>query len=141
MSELASPERPSFADTACGRLRHAMADGAWHQHHELEQVGGRRFPARLHDIERGADGGVSLAYECRAVDGREGAYEYRLRPWREGEERPTPRRQRARERIEELLEQVQHQAEELARLTRRLEQLERDTRPASSGQLNLGGFL
>lgn len=140
MSELASPDRPDFADNACGRLRHVMSDGAWHQHHELEQVGGRRFPARLHDIERGADGGPSLAYECRAVDGREGAYEYRLRPWREGEERPTPRRQRARERIEELLEQVQHQAEEIARLTRRLEEAERRSRP-NTPQLTLGGIL
>jgi predicted RNase H-like nuclease (RuvC/YqgF family) len=148
MSELASPDRPDFADNACGRLRHAMAeaDGAWHPHHELEQVGGRRFPARLHDIERGSDGGVSLAYECRAIDGREGAYEYRLRPWREDEERPTLRRQRARERIEELLKQVERQAEEIARLTRRLEEAERrsltpreETR-STTPQLTLGGI-
>lgn len=141
MSELASPARPDFADNACGRLRRLMADGAWHSSGELEHVGGRRFPARLHDIERGADGLPSLAYDCRAVDGHEGAYEYRLRAWADGEERPRPRRQRAKERIDELLEQVHAQAQEIARLSARLAQHERDSRVDRSTQLTLGGDL
>lgn len=141
MSELASPARPEFADNACGRLRRLMSDGAWHASAELERVGGRRFPARLHDIERGEDGYPSLAYDCRAVDGREGAYEYRLRAWNEGEERPRPRRQRAKERIAELLEQVHDQAQEIARLSSRLEVLERESRAETPGQLSLGGLL
>lgn len=117
--------RPSFADTKCGRLRALMSDGAWHRPAELESVGGRRFPARLDEVSRGEDGGEPLAYDWRTVDGREGVVEYRLRPWREGEARPQPRRH-ARARVEEL-------ARENAELRARIEQLERRARRGQQG--------
>lgn len=116
MTERASPDRPDWAPTAAGRLRSFMADGAWHGCGELEYQGGRRFPARLHEIARGADGLPALAYDVRAVDGREGVFEYRLRPYRDDEERPQPRRLRAKARIEELYAEVQRLRARVAEL-------------------------
>lgn len=114
----ASPNRPTWAPTACERLRHFMELDRWYAHHELEAVGGRRFPARLHEIARGA-GGAPLAYDCRAISGRDGAFEYRLREYAFGEAMLPlgGRKKRARERIEEL-------ARENAALKARIAQLE-----------------
>lgn len=103
MSSLASPARPEWAPTRCERLRNFMLLGAWYNFAQLEAVGGRRFPARLHEIARGADGRPALAYDCEAVEGQEGAFKYRLREFREGEERPAPKRRRTQARLDELV--------------------------------------
>lgn len=112
----ASPLRPDWAPSACARLRNYMQLGRWYRNDELALIGGTRFPARLHEIARG-EGGAALAYDCRPVAGVDGAYEYRLREFEEGEERPRARRLRSKERIEEL-------ARENAALKARLAQLE-----------------
>lgn len=121
MAERASPSRPDWAPTACERLRAFMLAGCWYTSETLERIGGRRFAARLHEIARGADGCPEMAYDCRVVDGCEGIFEYRLREYGPGEDRPKPRRQAARERIEQL-------ARENAELKRRLEQLHAEMR-------------
>lgn len=111
--------RPDFSDTACTRLRHYMAAGAWHAARELEAIGGRRFPARLAEIARGTDGGEAMAYDWRIVDGCEGVVEYRLRAWGADEVRPQPRQRAA------ALEEV---ARENAELRARIAELERQAR-------------
>jgi len=111
----AFPVRPDWAPTACARLRQSMLLGIWYTAQNLELVGGRRFPARLHEIARGADGGEPLAYDCTPVT--DGVFWYRLRPYRADEARPQKRKQVAKGRIEEL-------ARENAELKRRLAQFE-----------------
>lgn len=117
MNSRSSPTRPDWAPTACARLRAGMLLGAWYGADYLTRVGGRRFAARLHEIARGADGFSPLAYDCRAVDGSAGLFEYRLREYGLGEPRPEPKKKLARARIEQL-------ARENAELKRRVAQLE-----------------
>lgn len=117
MTALASPKRPAWAPTRCERLRNFMLLGVWYTFEQLEAVGGRRFPARLHEIARGADGRPALAYDCAAVEGAEGAFKYRLREYRGDEPLPKPRRERTHERIKEL-------AAENLRLKARVAELE-----------------
>lgn len=116
MNALASPDRPWWAPTACERLRNFMLLGAWYSFALLEPVGGRRFPARLHEIARGADGRPPLAYDCETA-GLDGVFKYRLREYRSEELRPKTRRRRTHDRIEEL-------ARENLALKRRVAELE-----------------
>ena len=113
----ASPKRPDWAPTACERLRAGMLLGVWYVSTYLEGIGGRRFPARLHEIARGADEKRALAYDCRPLEGAEGVFQYRLREYAPGESAPESKKKRARERIEEL-------ARENLELKRRLSALE-----------------
>jgi hypothetical protein len=117
MTASASPKRPDWAPTACERLRAGMLLGVWYSSQYLEGVGGRRFPARLHEIARGTDGKSPLAYDCRPLEGADGVFQYRLRVYGPGESAPEPKRKKARARIEEL-------ARENAELKRRLSALE-----------------
>lgn len=116
MSSLASPTRPEWAPTKCERLRNFMLLGAWYSFAQLEAVGGRRFPARLHEIARGADGRVALAYDCEAIEGQEGAFKYRLRVYRPDEPLPKSRRTRTHERIVELARENAHLKARVAEL-------------------------
>ncbi|MBL8924151.1 MAG: hypothetical protein JNJ54_35175 [Myxococcaceae bacterium] len=124
--------RPAKADTKCARLRAFMADGAWYAAAQLAEVGGSRFPARLHEIRRGADGDRPIDYECRSVGGSDTAFEYRLLPHAPEPEKRTERRRQS------AAELIRHQAEEIARLTAELAKL-RTERRAGQAELFGGG--
>ena len=47
--------------TRCAALRALLSDGQEHAGAELEQVGGRRFAGRIHELRRGEDGGPAIA--------------------------------------------------------------------------------
>ena len=125
----ASPVRPDWAPTACGRLRLLMRLNVWYRASEFERIGGRRFPARLHEIARGEDGAPATAYDCRATSADSGVYEYRLREYRPDEERPPERRARTHARLGALAAEVVELADEVVELKRRLARYESEARP------------
>lgn len=86
-----------------------MADGAWYAAAALAEVGGTRFAARLFEIRYGTDGEQPIDYECRAVEGSDTAFEYRLRPDLPAAE-PTSKKRKSASAL------IKAQAEEIARL-------------------------
>ncbi len=112
-----NPTRPGFSDTCCSRLRRFMSAGGWFPSSALERVGGRRFAARLHEIERGQDGRPPRRYEVELRAG--GRSWYRLLPVDAKWTPPAPRRERAKERITELLLEVERLKAELAEVRAR----------------------
>ncbi len=79
----------------------AVLASRWFNQQELVAVGGLRFAARLAEIQREGQ----YTYDVWATDADAGRYSYRLRMWRDGEERPVSRRSRVKEleaRVAEL---------------------------------------
>lgn len=109
---------PKGAPTKRDALRALLSDGHWHHMSELRAVGGWRYGARLLELRRGA-GGPALEVEHRAVEGSDNEFEYRATAAspQASLDLSKPKKQRARERIEEL-------ARENHALRARLAQLE-----------------
>jgi hypothetical protein len=107
---------PKSAPSKREALQRLLADGKWHHMSELQKVGGARYGARLLELRELTQG---LKHEHRAINGSDNEFEYRA--LFEGPQQSLPlaptKKQRARQRIEEL-------ARENASLRARLAQLE-----------------
>lgn len=107
---MSAPSVPSGAPTKREALRALLSDGAWHHMDELRRVGGWRYGARLLEIRQEHH----VAIEHRGA-GADNAYEYRLAGPCETPP-PVPRKQTARQRIEELYAENQRLRERIAQL-------------------------
>jgi hypothetical protein len=80
----------------CAAVRMLLADGNWHRQAELLSCGGYRYGARCHEIRRGHDGQPPMAVDVVCVDSDEGAFNFRMRPYRPDEAPPEKRRSRVK---------------------------------------------
>jgi hypothetical protein len=73
LNSTVAPEDAPRLKAAARRLYEAMKDGAWYTTTQLEQIGGRSAPQRVHEFKA-----AGLDYECVPVPGGRGEHRWRL---------------------------------------------------------------
>ncbi len=59
--------------SALQRILTFLKDGQWHTTTELERVGGRSAPQRVHDLKKSG-----YSYDCEPIPGQRGEHRWRL---------------------------------------------------------------
>ncbi len=102
--------RPARAPLRKAALLANMEVGRWYTQQTLADIGGSRFPARLHEVAREHP---TLTYQCRELDSDTGRFEYRL-----VERGDSPRPVRRVSRLKQLEAEVERLNSELSKLRR-----------------------